>query len=445
MSSPERVSLVFVPGKIPSYTYNPRTELNLEEKLRDYLEEGGSILTLSGPTKTGKTVLVERVVERVAKVDGHGIDTVNELWARVIDSLGGFTDIEYTKSASESASETLSARANLVVGDITGTSERQGSDGSGSRVAVTRPLASVSKDGLVNSGAALVIDDFHFIDRPVQTQIVRALKPLVLAGVPVILVSISHRVQDVVTAEPDMTGRVSSIVADFWSDDELTLIAKKGFAVLNVSDPANVIANKLAEASYGSPHLMQRFCREICKLNGIRETSESLVALNPPTDWSEFFAEQTDGASADWFSKLLRGAQERGKARTKWPTVEFGALDYYGVTLAAIAKTGPKLTLTKDEIRTAAESVVQGSGPAANQVTRALIHFSKLASARIGSAAPTATELDSDEGESIHDVQPVLEYIDEGPSSKLHIADPFFAHFVRYGSGDLLRVEGGAE
>lgn len=48
------VSEVFVPGGFPEVTYVPRDELQLEERLHDYLEERFKVLSLSGPTKVGK-------------------------------------------------------------------------------------------------------------------------------------------------------------------------------------------------------------------------------------------------------------------------------------------------------------------------------------------------------------------------------------------------------
>ncbi|WP_156372841.1 hypothetical protein [Deinococcus sp. Leaf326] len=55
---------VFVAGGEPSLTYNPRENLSLEEKIRDYLEERSRILSISGPTKSGKTVLVRRIIPK---------------------------------------------------------------------------------------------------------------------------------------------------------------------------------------------------------------------------------------------------------------------------------------------------------------------------------------------------------------------------------------------
>ena len=59
-----RVADVFVTAN-PRYTYTSRASERLEEAVTDHLEERDKLLLITGPTKTGKTVLVDHVVPRV--------------------------------------------------------------------------------------------------------------------------------------------------------------------------------------------------------------------------------------------------------------------------------------------------------------------------------------------------------------------------------------------
>ncbi|WP_312980214.1 hypothetical protein [Corynebacterium sp.] len=70
MNDPIKTADVFSPGRDPKYTYNPRDGFGLEEKLKDAIDDGGSIVSVTGPTKTGKTVLLKRVVKDAAWLDG---------------------------------------------------------------------------------------------------------------------------------------------------------------------------------------------------------------------------------------------------------------------------------------------------------------------------------------------------------------------------------------
>lgn len=437
------VSQVFVPGKLPVHTYNPRNELDLEEKLHDYIDEAGAILTLAGPTKTGKTVLLKNVLKDPVWLDGQGLDHIGDFWNRVGDALGIYT--QQQRNSGNMTEDSVMVQADVSVGFAkvgTGGAFKDGQN-TGRTETVTRPVSVVATEALKASERALVVDDFHFVERSVQRDIIRALKPIVLAGLPVIFVSISHRVQEVVTAEQDMTGRVKTLQVDLWTEEDLLVIADKGFKVLNVKDPDQKLAKRLASASFGSPHLMQQFCRELCKANDVRQTRTISGNLQAPDSWKEFFQKQVEGASKEWGQRLIRGPQERGgSGRTKWKLKDGRELDGYGLTIAAVANTGPMLSLTRDEVKAAIDSIVDGAAPQANQTTRVLLHMSRIAARRKSEPTPTEEQLDipvqtdDQDGENLPrqpllvDVQPVLDYMEDGPNSTLHIADPFFAFYL---------------
>ena len=59
-----RATQVFTPNDVPTYTYVDRSAHHFEESVREALEIPKLIISLSGPSKSGKTVLVKKVVER---------------------------------------------------------------------------------------------------------------------------------------------------------------------------------------------------------------------------------------------------------------------------------------------------------------------------------------------------------------------------------------------
>ncbi|PYY42527.1 hypothetical protein DEJ03_14205 [Curtobacterium sp. MCLR17_043] len=443
MTEKLRTSQVFVPGKLPVHTYIPRDEFELEQSLNDYVEEGGSILTLAGPTKTGKTVLLRKVLQSPVWIDGQGLTSAEDMWARVTDELGLYLLEELTNDATTSSGSEGGVEGGLPFLTAKAVLTSSGSQSTGTKVAAERLAGTAARDALKASGRPLVIDDFHFVDRSTQRQIVRALKPLVLAGVPIVFVSISHRVREVVSAEPDMTGRVSTLVVQFWTVDDLVEIARRGFVKLHVIDADDSLAKKLAAQAYGSPHLMQQFCRELCKYNGVREEADDPTELHAPDDWKKFFEVQVEEASANWATRLIRGLKERGSARTKYRTKDGLELDGYGLTLAAIAATGPKLGVSKDEIRAAIADLVVGDTPANNQTTSVLKNMSRIAALRLTEELPSEDELEHT-GANV-DVQPVLDFVEDGPASSLHIADPFFAFYLAWGIQAQLEAAGRRE
>ena len=56
-----RYSEVFVPGGFPRHTYNPRASRKFEERLAEVADNLCKLSTVTGHTKSGKTVLVRGV------------------------------------------------------------------------------------------------------------------------------------------------------------------------------------------------------------------------------------------------------------------------------------------------------------------------------------------------------------------------------------------------
>jgi hypothetical protein len=411
------VGQVFVPGGLPSITYNPRSELRLEEHVRDYLDERHKILSLSGPTKSGKTVLLRRVVENAIWLSGGAIDSHDGFWTTVIDRLGAYT-AETAETSSENASaESDSLQGGIsavgrIVGEHRDTTER--SVGKRHALARQRPAHLVAREELLKTLPPIVVDDFHYIDSAVQLQIVRSLKELVFDGLPVILASVPHRAFDVVRVEKEMTGRLQQLEIPFWQEDELQGIAGSGFQALNVTADAGM-TKRLTSEAFRSPHLMQEFCLHLCKENGVRETVPAETGLQPP-QWDEFFRSRASGASRSSFDLLARGPRARTD-RIKRILKDGTETDIYGLVLVAIAATGPLTELTYEALRASIRRVLKSDPPQSNEITSVLEQMSKIAREKI-------------------DGEPVVEYDDE--LSTLFISDPFFAYFLRWGTAGPL-------
>ncbi|WP_156916835.1 hypothetical protein [Leisingera aquimarina] len=67
---------VFVAGGMPTVTYIDREHLGLEKSLREELAEGYKIVAITGPTKSGKTVLCRKVISEQGSVwvDGGQVE-----------------------------------------------------------------------------------------------------------------------------------------------------------------------------------------------------------------------------------------------------------------------------------------------------------------------------------------------------------------------------------
>ncbi|MGC8592120.1 hypothetical protein, partial [Acidithiobacillus sp.] len=69
-----KTSKVFVPGGMPRLTYVPREAIKLEASLRNAVENLHKLITVTGQTKSGKTVLVNTVLPRAGVGQNIWID-----------------------------------------------------------------------------------------------------------------------------------------------------------------------------------------------------------------------------------------------------------------------------------------------------------------------------------------------------------------------------------
>ena len=61
--------------------------MRLEQSLREAIDTPGMVVSLSGPSKSGKTVLVERVVgqDYLIIVSGASLSAPGEIWDEVLN------------------------------------------------------------------------------------------------------------------------------------------------------------------------------------------------------------------------------------------------------------------------------------------------------------------------------------------------------------------------
>jgi hypothetical protein len=409
-----RLSEVFVAGGFPDITYISRDEYQLESTMRDYLDARHKLLSVSGLTKSGKTVLVRNVIPKDDGiwVAGGQVRDLDNFWEIILDLTGGYDSVSKTTNNSQNTVSGRDTTASIKPGGMGGEikSRFDNSEQHGSSMTVSRtasPAYSAIKQ-LVKYKLPLVVDDFHYIDKSVQTSIVRSLKDPIFEGLPVILIAVPHRAYDVVNVEKEMTGRVKQLQIPEWNLDELEKIAKQGFEALNVNCDASII-RKMAEEAFNSPHLMQDFCATLCRANNVRETQSSSFELQEPNDWSAFFRNMASDTSKVAFERLAKGPRQRTD-RKKRTLVNNETCDIYSAVLFAIASTGPQTKLSYEDIRTGLREVLKSETPQANEVTRILDKMSDIAKEDI-------------EGE------PVVDWND----SNLYISDPFFAYYLRWG------------
>lgn len=414
-----RTSEVFVPGGLPEYTYVPREARSLEQRLAAAKDNLCKLVTLTGTTKSGKTVLASRVFPKVDAiwVDGGTISEEDDLWNFILEEISGYTEVSkgQSKEVTSKIGGDFGGAAGLPLfahAEAKLSAERSQAREASQTESRTLSPRSAAIAQLRKKRRPLIIDDFHYLKRPFQGNIVRALKPIVFEGVPVVLIAIPHRKYDAVKVEREMTGRLESVTIPLWEEDELMQIPREGFPLLNIQAEEQV-ACKLARESFGSPHLMQEFCRELARANGVQETAAKPTAVRSIDDG--LFNKVAEGTGKVVFDKLATGPRQRtDRIDRQLKTGE--TVDIYRAVLLALAHLRPGLdTITYEQIRAALRDLLDTNVPQGHEVSRVLEKMTEIAS--------------SDEAST-----PVIDW--ERDEQKLHITDPFFAFFLKWGMGE---------
>ena len=227
---------------MPSVTYVNREHLGLERSLSKALAQGNILVSLTGATKSGKTVLCHHVLEakEYVWIDGGAIRSEDDVWQRVASELKQPSETQET----ERTDRGVSLGAELGAGGGAVPSPQFRITAGGSRLKARETKTIVRTDTFYGATAALleneitlVIDDFHYIDEKVREALVKGLKGLLFRGLKVVVLSTPNRAFEAIKAEVEITGRFKHVAVPDWSTTDLRQIASSGFRALNVECP----------------------------------------------------------------------------------------------------------------------------------------------------------------------------------------------------------------
>jgi hypothetical protein len=422
-----RATEVFTPGAFPIHTYVERAHRRYEERLRDAIETPGQVVSLSGPSKSGKTVLVERVVglDNLITITGAGIESPSDVWDRVLDWMAAPSESARTNTVEGSATIGAEAKGGVQIPFVTkaeagGKGEVQvGGSTQGAKVYRRRGLSQVVEE-LAGSDFVVLIDDFHYMSRGVQEEVAKQVKEAVRQGVRIITASVSHRSDDVVRANPELRGRVMAVDLEYWEPSNLRAIAERGYSLLKVELNPVTYDDFVTEAA-GSPQLMQAICLNACFELGLREELTEHSSLAPSKNERRNIFERT--AAATDFRSLVdvldSGPKTRGTERRTYKFEDGTEGDVYRCILKAVAADPPRLSFAYDEILRRVHGICVSDEPVGSSITGSCLHMSKLALDKF----PKERVIDWDEQKLVFD-----------------IPDPYLLFYLRW-SGRLLEPE----
>lgn len=158
---------------------------------------------------------------------------------------------------------------------------------------------------------------------------------------------------------------------------------------------------------------MQEFCRELCQVHGVVETTTEIVEIKNEIILQELFTKVALATGKVMFEKLSKGPRQRGD-RIIRHTADGDSPDIYGLVLKALSNLRPDLDkVDYEDLRKEIRKISVDKVPEAHEISRVLDYMSKIAS--------------TDESST-----PVLDW--QKDDRILHITDPFFAYYLRWGT-----------
>lgn len=413
------LSDVFAPGSMPEHTYINRSVegggTTYEEKLEKALVKKGNLISITGGTKTGKSVLCNRVLGtgRCVVINGAEVKSPEDFWQYVAEQLEIPEEFQVSDSLQEIEGTKFgtSAKASLFnffsAGVSTG-QEKSQSSGQNTVKKIKRSNALIM-NVLIKRGIALVIDDFHYIEKETQLYMARVLKAQIFHGLRAVLLSLPHRADEAIRLNPDLIGRVSFIEMAPWSKDELKQIGRKGFALLNMEITDEAL-EMLASESALSPQLMQENCFNLAYAMNIEDRVITIEDVRKAfqdtvTEYKHY---------QDVVVKIMEGPS-RGRNRRKAYKLRNGKTgDIYDVFLLGISDDPPLLKFSLEEIHRRIKNVIaeDETVPVSLNISKTAKNIEKI----VNESMPNADTLDWKNGE-------------------FYILDPFLLFYLRWDKG----------
>lgn len=386
---------IFKPGSFPEYTYVSRESLdigiNYEVRLKQALKISGCLTSIIGPSKMGKTVLCEKVIdlENLVEVSGVDFKLNNDFWIVIGTKAGLPMSGEFIegKTVKDNITDDLYYKKDKFV---------------------------LTKDRVIDyfkeNGKVLVLDDFHYAPEDIQLHIAQQLKDAIRKEFKAIVISLPHRADDAIRKNADLTGRLSLINIEPWKKEELEEIAKKGFEKLNIKIEDKIVKN-IATESLTSPQLMQYICLSICTL---LDTDNSKITQVPENILEKAYRFTTANFEySDVVKTLMSGPNTRGNKRKIYKTESGKELDIYGLIVEAVSIDPPSMGLDIDEMKYRIDKLIinDGKKPDKQQIRDSLNKLQPII----------------DEKENIYKVF-------EWKDGMLYILDPLFLFYLRWGN-----------
>ncbi|MEI6949801.1 hypothetical protein V9K67_21620 [Paraflavisolibacter sp. H34] len=152
----------------------------------------------------------------------------------------------------------------------------------------------------------VVIEDFHYLDEDVQSSFAFDLKVFhETSDLVFIIVGVWQESNRLIMYNGDLTGRVTNINVDAWSDPDLRKVIENGEPLLNIDFPDKV-KESIISISQDNVGLLQEICYRICEKNNVWRTLDDHTQIGSEEEVVEIAKLISDDQAARYRNFMVK-------------------------------------------------------------------------------------------------------------------------------------------
>ena len=260
-------------------------ERDADEIFKDALDRKHHVV-IFGSSKQGKTCLRKKNLNSEEYIVVH-CDNKMDLYNLNVNILkqAGFTvQVSETKSISGKAKVKVGFGWNLF-GKANFESELEGEKGNEKEFKQLELDPDDVNDIIqalksLDFNKYIIIEDFHYLKDETQVDFAIELKAFhENSDLTFIVVGVWLEENRLIALNGDLSGRIKSVNADEWTNENLFSLINDGEVLLNISIPEHN-KKQLIEKSLNNVYIVQEACYQLCKINKIEQTQETQVEID---------------------------------------------------------------------------------------------------------------------------------------------------------------------
>ena len=293
MTEVHKTADVFGVSRDLPITYVERDDV--DDKLLDNLTRDKHVI-IYGSSKQGKTCLRRHCLgdDDYILVQCQNTWDIGKLSETILKQAGCEVEISNSRTSDGKSKLQVKAKSGFNLFGLGKAEAELGSEGEQghSKTKSTEPFELDPSDpnDLVRALKGIdfkkfvVLEDFHYLPQETQEQFAFALKTIhETSKITFIIVAVWREENRLIVHNGDLAGRIISVDADAWSNDDLLKVVTEGEKKLNVKFPDHFKYSLIAH-SLNSVYIVQDCCYKACKLYDVNETREKQFLFPPELD-----------------------------------------------------------------------------------------------------------------------------------------------------------------